>query len=126
MKDLRNDDDEDDDSDGPKKHDFKFIKKLRVNNGRPGSDVVASFAHQVLTERTTEVLTKYFVPYFQQLLSENHLRQNEYEEGLSKIIAGMPELVMDSPKIHELVFNYMVKPLMDKGQLNYGNLKWDA
>ena len=114
LEELGNDDDDDDEDEGPKKHDFKFIKNLWIYNRRKGSDVVASFAHQLLTERDTKMLSKYFVPYFAQLISENQLKRNDYEEGLSMILGGLPELVMDSPKIHELVFNYMIKPLLDK------------
>ena len=58
------DEEDDDEDEAPKKHDFKFIKQLRTNFGRPGSDVVAAFAHHIFTERDTKLLTKYFVPYF--------------------------------------------------------------
>jgi hypothetical protein len=41
------------------------------------------------------------------------------KDGISRIIAALPELVMDSPKIHSIVFEYIIKPGIDKKILDF-------
>lgn len=31
---------------------------------------------------------------------------------------------MDSPKIHEFIFNFIIKPLVEKKMMKFDNLKW--
>lgn len=33
---------------------------------------------------------------------------------------------MDSPKIHELVFNYILKPLLENNIIKYDNINWNV
>lgn len=50
----------------------------------------------------------------------------DFSNGLSKIIAHLPELAMDCPTIHQRVFEYLIKPLIEAKILNYKFLRWDS
>lgn len=50
----------------------------------------------------------------------------DFSDGISKAIASIPELVMDRPNIHQVLFNYIIKPLLSgKPILEFGKVKWD-
>ena len=49
----------------------------------------------------------------------------DFSEGISKIISALPELIMDCPKLHQIVYNYVIKPLIKANILNFKLVKWD-
>lgn len=53
------------------------------------------------------------------------MKAKDFSEGISKIISALPELVMDCPKLHQIVYNYLIKPLVKANILNLKMLKWD-
>lgn len=103
---------EEDDGEEKKGHDFTVIKQLKVENGRNGADFILSLTQGVLIENTAKELIKYFKPYFEQLIAEKHLSKPEYSDGISKVITSLPELIMDYPAVHKLVFDYLIEPLL--------------
>jgi len=58
-------------------------------------------------------------------MKDSLLQKRDFSDGISKIIATLPELVMDSPRIHHIVFDYIIKPLLDEKILNLKMVKWD-
>lgn len=54
-----------------------------------------------------------------------HLQAKDFSHGISKIITHLPELVMDCPLIHQRVYAYIIRPLINAKILNYKFLRWD-
>jgi hypothetical protein len=104
-------------------HDFDFIKALKSQNGRPGSDVLFALAQGVLCEKDEATLDKYFKPYYDQIIRERHLEAKDFAQGLSKIISNLAELVMDCPKLHQVVFKYLMLPLIEANVLRHQHFR---
>jgi hypothetical protein len=52
------------------------------------------------------------------------LTVKDYSEGTTKIIYMLSDLVEDTPKIHRLVYDYVLSPLQKKGILNLRFIRW--
>ena len=78
-----------------------------------------------MCEKDETVLDKYFKPYYDQIIRERHLLAKDFSDGISKIITALPELVMDCPKLHQIVYDYLIKPIRNANILNFKMVKWD-
>lgn len=79
----------------------------------------------VLCDKDTSSLDKYFKPYLEHVMRGKHLQAKDFSHGISKIITHLPELVMDCPLIHQRVYAYIIRPLINAKILNYKFLRWD-
>jgi len=98
---------------------------LKTTNGRPGSDIIYSFVQGVVCEKNKKTLDTVFKPYFNTLLEKKLFEKKDVSDGISKIIGGLPELVMDSPVIHKLVYDFIICPSESSGTINYRKIRWD-
>lgn len=49
----------------------------------------------------------------------------DYSDGCSRFISMMPELSLDLPEIHKYLFNYVIRPLVNKQMMTLRFLKFD-
>ena len=106
-----------------KTHDFSVYQDLKVKHGKVGGAIFYSLLSRVF-EVETKLLEKHMPEFIDKLIKTKHLKGRDFNEGISKVIQNMPELVLDCPQIHEYLWLFIMQPLMKSSMLTLNNIKW--
>jgi hypothetical protein len=95
----------------PRRHDFGVYRRLAENNGKKESMMLHFFLTQVF-ELDKPVIEDNLPKYLDQLSQNKSLGKANFSEGISTFISMMPELALDSPLLHQLLWKNVMKPLV--------------
>ena len=108
MNDMEAEEEEGDAKKGP---DFQVYRDIMKFNGKTGGQVFAALLSTVFEAETT-VLDTYLVEYLELLVDSKILKGKDFNEGVSKHIQMLPDLVMDIPLMPNYVWKYIISTLL--------------
>lgn len=119
--------DNEEEDEEPKSNDEAFdlalYKKLKNENGKDYGHIFFSLLTKVFDEDTRKI-EKHFTKYLDQLIAQKILTKKDFSTGISKFVQFFPELVLDVPQIHKYTWNYVIKPLVEKNNLQLKFITW--
>jgi len=72
------------------------------------------------------VIETYLGSYLQALSKGKSLGKADFSDGISSFISLMPELALDSPMLHQLLWKNVMKPLVSDSCMQLKFVKFDA
>lgn len=113
MEEDRDEGEEEKTEDKVKEPDYSLYRKLSSEYGKKTDKILYQLISRVFYDCDETKIQTYLPQYLHLVFINKCLKDQFIPDGISMVIAAMPELCLEVPQVDKFVVEYVIKPLWD-------------